>query len=73
MSLGNVGRMMRTLRLRARGCRQFKCTTNSNHKNDASPNLLNRQFNVTRPTLECSHQRDRRSTIDSCNYCTRFK
>jgi transposase InsO family protein len=44
-----VGRMMRTLGLRAKGCRKFKCTTGSNHKYGASPNLLDRQFKVTRP------------------------
>lgn len=49
VSVRTVGRMMRTLGLRARGCRKFKCTTDSNHKYGASPNLLDRQFKVTRP------------------------
>jgi len=49
VSVRNVGRMMRTLGLRAWGCRQFKCTTDSNHNYGASPNLLKRQFKVTRP------------------------
>ena len=40
---------MCSLGLRARGCRQFKCTTVSNHKYGASPNLLDREFTVTRP------------------------
>ncbi len=49
VSVRTVGRMMRHLGLRARGCRKFKRTTDSNHKVGASPNLLNRQFTVTRP------------------------
>jgi len=49
MSVRSVGRMMRTLGLRARGCRKFKCTTDSNHTYGASPSLLDRQFKVTRP------------------------
>lgn len=44
-----VGRIMQTLRLRAKGSRKFKRTTDSNHKYGASSNLLNRQFEVTRP------------------------
>ena len=49
VSVRPVGRMMRQLGLRARGCRKFKRTTDSNHKVGASPNLLDRQFTVTRP------------------------
>ena len=49
VSVRTVGRMMRSLGLRARGCRKFKCTTDSNHKYGASPNLLDRQFTATRP------------------------
>ena len=44
-----VGRIMQRLGLRARGCRKFKRTTDSNHKYGASPNLFDRQFTVTRP------------------------
>jgi len=49
MSVRTVGRMMQRLGLRARGCRKFKRTTDSNHKYGASPNLLERQFTATRP------------------------
>lgn len=49
VSVRTVGRMMRSLGLRAKGCRKFKCTTDSNHKYGASPNLLDRQFMVARP------------------------
>lgn len=49
MSVRTVGRMMRSLGLRARGCRKFKCTTDANHKYGASPILLDRQFKVNSP------------------------
>ena len=49
VSVRTVGRMMQSLGLRAKGCRKFKRTTDSNHKYGASPNLLDRQFTVTRP------------------------
>lgn len=49
VSVRTVGRMMQRLGLRARGCRKFKRTTDSNHKYGASPNLLDRQFTVARP------------------------
>ena len=49
VSVRTVGRIMQRLGLRARGCRKFKRTTDSNHKYGASPNLLERQFTVTRP------------------------
>jgi len=44
-----VGRMMRSAGLRAKSSRKFKRTTDSNHQYGASPNLLNRQFEATRP------------------------
>ena len=44
-----VSRMMRCLGLRAKSSAKFKRTTDSNHQYGASPNLLNRQFEVTRP------------------------
>jgi len=44
-----VGRIMQSLGLRAKGSRKFKCTTDSNHQYGASPNLLNRQFQVSQP------------------------
>ena len=49
VSVRTVGRIMQSLGLRARGCRKFKRTTDSNHKYGASPNMLDRQFTVTRP------------------------
>ena len=49
MSVRIVGRMMRGLGSRARGCRKFKCTADSNRKYGASPNLHDRQFTATRP------------------------
>ena len=49
VSVRRLGSMMRSLGLRARGCRKFKCTTDANHKYGASPNLLDRQFTATRP------------------------
>jgi hypothetical protein len=44
-----VGRVMRSLGLRAKSGRKFKCTTDSNHKYGTWPNLLNRHFMVIRP------------------------
>jgi putative transposase len=44
-----VGRVMRSLGLRAKSSRKFKCTTDSNHKYGTSPKLLNRHFMVIRP------------------------
>lgn len=49
VSARTVGRIMQALSLRAKGSRKFKRTTDSNHQYGASPNLLNRQFEVTRP------------------------
>lgn len=44
-----VGRIMHRLGLRAKSSAKFKRTTDSNHQYGASPNLLNRQFEVTHP------------------------
>jgi putative transposase len=44
-----AGRVMRSLGLRAKSSRKFKCTTDSNHKYGTSPNLLNRHFTTIRP------------------------
>jgi transposase InsO family protein len=49
MSVRTIGRVMQYLGLRAKSSRKFKCTTDSNHKYGASPNLLERQFTATRP------------------------
>ncbi|QJC55193.1 hypothetical protein HC248_00471 [Polaromonas vacuolata] len=44
-----VGRHMHYLGLRAKGSQKFKRTTDSNHGKLASPNLLERQFEVCAP------------------------
>lgn len=49
VSMRTIGRIMHRLGLRAKSSRQFKCTTDANHKYGASPNLLNRQFMSTKP------------------------
>lgn len=49
VSMRTVGRIMQALSLRAKSSRKFKRTTDSNHKYGASPNLLDRQFEATRP------------------------
>ena len=45
----SVGRIMQSLGLRAKGSRQFKRTTDSNHQYVASPHLLERRFTAGRP------------------------
>ena len=49
VSVRTVGRIMQRLSLRAKCSRQFKHTTDSNHSYGASPHLLNRAFEATRP------------------------
>lgn len=49
VSVRTVGRIMQNLGLRAKSCRKFKRTTDSNHQHGASPNLLNRAFTVSKP------------------------
>lgn len=44
-----ISRLMRTARLYCKTKRKFKVTTNSKHNNPISPNLLKRQFNVSKP------------------------
>jgi len=53
MSMRTIGRVMRCLGLRAKSSRQFKCTTDSNHKFGASPNLLKTSIHghSTQPSL----------------------
>lgn len=46
VSASTVGRRMRAMRLVARGKRRYVRTTDSDHGLTASPNLLNRQFEV---------------------------
>jgi putative transposase len=46
-----VERLMHELGIRARHKRQFRVTTNSNHKYPVAPNLLNRQFEVNELNL----------------------
>ena len=41
--------LMRQHGIRAKGKKRFKVTTDSNHGLPIEPNLLNRQFNVTKP------------------------
>ena len=49
VSMRTMGRIIHRLGLRAKSSRQFKCTTDANHKYGASPNLLNRQFMSIKP------------------------
>jgi len=44
-----VGRLMTQLGLEVRYPKKFKITTDSNHSETISPNILNRQFDVTEP------------------------
>ena len=44
-----VSRLMRKDGLYAKTQRKFRVTTDSNHKQPVAPNLLNREFNQTRP------------------------
>ncbi len=44
-----VERLMQDLGIKARFKRQFRITTNSNHKYPVAPNRLNRQFQVNAP------------------------
>lgn len=49
MSERTVGRMLSQLGLRSKTARKYKHTTDSNHRLPTSPNLLNRQFTVSKP------------------------
>ncbi len=49
MSERTVGRMLKKLGLRSKIARKYKHTTDSNHRLPTAPNLLDRQFTVTRP------------------------
>lgn len=49
MSERTVGRMLSQLRLRRKTARKYKHTTDSNHWLPTAPNLLNRQFAVSKP------------------------
>jgi transposase InsO family protein len=44
-----VQKLMQMHRIRAKGKRRFKVTTDSNHDLPIAPNLLNREFNVSEP------------------------
>jgi putative transposase len=44
-----IARLMKAAQLYCKTKRRFKVTTNSRHDNPISPNLLRRQFNVSRP------------------------
>lgn len=49
MSERTVGRMLHQLGLRSKTARKYKHTTDSNHRLPTAPNLLNRQFTVSKP------------------------
>ncbi len=49
MSERTVGRKLKKLGLRSKIARKYKYTTDSNHRLPTAPNLLDRQFTVTRP------------------------
>ncbi len=42
-------KLMREAKVKARQCKKFKVTTNSNHKYPVFDNLLGRQFDVAQP------------------------
>jgi len=45
-----VERLMKLANIRSKIKKKFRVvTTNSNHSNDISPNILNRKFNVSKP------------------------
>ena len=44
-----IARLMKSAHLYCKTKRKFKVTTNSKHNHPVSPNLLQRQFNVSRP------------------------
>lgn len=48
-SRNRVARLMRSIDLKAKRVKKFKTTTNSKHRLPVAPNLLNRDFVVTRP------------------------
>jgi transposase InsO family protein len=48
-SHNKVAKRMRILGLRAKAAKKFKATTNSKHSLPIAPNLLNQDFNATRP------------------------
>lgn len=49
VSRRRIARLMKAAQLYCRTKRKFKVTTNSKHNHPISPNLLKRQFNVSRP------------------------
>lgn len=49
VSRQRTARIMKTARIRARRKRKFKSTTDSRHNYPIVPNILNREFTVTRP------------------------
>ena len=49
ISRRRIGKLMMSAGLSCKTKRKFKITTNSKHNKPISPNLLNRQFNVTQP------------------------
>ena len=49
MGKDRVQKLMQLHRIRAKGKRRLKVTTDSNHKLPISPNWLNREFSVAEP------------------------
>lgn len=49
ISRHRIGKLMAKANLKCKTKKKFKVTTDSKHNKPISPNLLNRQFNVTRP------------------------
>lgn len=49
ISRHRIGKLMTKAGLSCKTKKKFKVTTDSKHNKPISPNLLNRQFNVTRP------------------------
>lgn len=51
-SKNRVARRMQALGLQAKAKRKFKVTTDSNHKFPVAPNLLNRNFDASKPNIK---------------------
>lgn len=64
------GRMLQKLGLRSKACRKYRHTTDSNHRLPVAPNLLDRQFGVSRPnkvwTTDITYIRTRAGWLYLC-------
>jgi putative transposase len=47
--INRVAKLMRENGIKAKAAKKYKATTDSNHKNTVSENILDRQFNVSQP------------------------